>query len=320
MRIKQPLLALGLPALLSVLLFEPLGALAQRIVAVYPGHHDANNPGADYPITVFDTNGVVTNISNRFVSNPYGVATDSGGNIYVGNIANCTNGRVAKYGPDYHLINPALIHTPANSPPGALAVDPSGFIYVSRYPKGTVLKYDPVGNLVTNNVKGRDWGFATADFGNSSLACDRNGNIYCSSNEAIVREYNGGVLIHALAGNTQGVATDTAGIVYLLDASSSATTAPQFVCKVHPDDPDGSLITNFAVSPEAVCGLIVDNSGNFYVGCGGRENGVKEYDANGKFVRSFPVNFGYSSFALQTLPQLGVSAAGKQKEAKGTKE
>ena len=322
MRIKKPLLALALPALLCTFLFKPIAAFAQRIVVPYSGH-----PGS---VEVYDLNGVtITNLGDvtvpfhpgTYISNPYGVATDNSGNIYVGNVNDGTNGWVAEFGPDYHLVRSNLTSLPTNFPPGELAVDQEGFIYVSKYQNSAILRFDPSGNLVSNYTNGSFWGLDGAFNGNSGIAC-ANSNIYSPGyGLGAFQIYAGGQENGGLEykfytnfdqSHVDAVAADRYGYLYAFQASGD----PDLPGIVYKFDPNGNQGGGFAVSPNAVYGIVVDYSGNVYVGVAGPpgDSGVDEYDYRGAFVRNIPntLNSG-GHFAVQPPPpQFGITTVSNQ--------
>lgn len=316
MRINKPLLALALPALLFTLLFKPVAALAQRIVVPYSGQ-----PGS---VLVYDANGVViTNLANvttplhpgTYISNPYGVATDNSGNIYVANVNDGTNGWVAEFGPDYHLVRSNLTRLPTNYPPGDLAVDQEGFIYVAKYSNGgSILRFDPSGFLVSNYTNGSLWGFDGARSGNSGIACTGS-NIYSPLYGGAFQIYAGGLENGALENKFStnapalsqfdAVATDGYGNLYAFQVNPG----PFEFGTVYRFDPNGNYLGGFDIS-NAVYGIVVDYSGNIYVGVSGLgDSGVEEYDYHHHVVRNIPntLNFG-GHFAVQPPPpQLGLT-------------
>ena len=138
-----------------------------------------------------------TNNAARF-SEPYGVAVDGSGNVYVADMENCTIRKVAPVGTNW------VVSTIAGSAgsfgyadgvgsaarfddPWGVAVDSGGNVYVADYNNSSIRKVTPVGtNWIVSTIAGVYWSSGSADgpggtarfYGPSGIAVGSNGNVY----------------------------------------------------------------------------------------------------------------------------------------------
>jgi len=183
--------------------------------------------------------------------NPYGVAVDSAGNVYVADTDNCTIRKVTPGGVVTTLAGLAGNRGSADGTgsaarfynPFGVAVDSAGTVYVADSRNHTIRKVTPGGmvttlaGLATSPGSADGTGSAARFYGPMGVAVDSAGNVYVadSSNYTIRKVTPGGVVttLAGLAGNRGsadgtgsdarfycpwGVAVDSAGNVYVADS------------------------------------------------------------------------------------------------------
>ncbi len=222
-------------------------------------------------------------------STPMGIATDNAGNVYT---ADLWNHSVRKITPTGVVTTLAAIYTATG-----VATDSAGNVYVAAASNFTIHKVTPAGVVTTlagtAGVYGSaDGTGAAASFGGpSDVATDSAGNIYVAdSNNNTIRKVTPAGVVTTLAGTASptggyadgtgpaakflmpsGVATDTAGNVYVADTLNAA------IRKITP----AGVVTTLAGNPNAARGsadgtgtaasfnwpykLTTDSAGNVYV-------------------------------------------------------
>lgn len=227
---------------------------------------------------------------------PFGVAVDSTGNVYVADTFNGAIRKITAAGEVTTLaangFDDGTGTTVRLSGPRGVAVDVAGNVYVADTYHDAVRKITPLGQATTIAGSGL-WGFsngtgAAATFdGPEGVAVDMGGNVYVAdtSNHAIRKITPGGV-VTTLAGNgnegfvngtgaaasfshPSGVAVDSAGNVYVADSGN------QVIRKITPTGVVTTLAGNgsqgFADGTGSVArfsypnGVAVDSAGNVYV-------------------------------------------------------
>ncbi len=229
---------------------------------------------------------------------PWGVATDSSGNVYVADENNQTIRKITSAGVVTTLAglagNPGSADGTGSAArfngPRGLATDSSGNVYVGDYGNQTIRKITPAGAVTTlaglagNPGSADGTGSAARFFQPRGVATDSSGNVYVadSGNQTIRQITPAGVVttLAGLAGNPgsadgparfngpSGVATDSSGNVYVADSGNQTIRqiTPAGVVTTlaglagNPGSADGPARFN------GPSGVATDSSGNVYVG------------------------------------------------------
>jgi len=200
---------------------------------------------------------------------PYGVAVDAAGNVYV---ADANNNAVKKIAPDGTV---TTLGSGFNHPYG-VAVDAAGNVYVADTYNGAVKKIASDGTITALGS-----GFVYP----IGVAVDAAGNVYVGNyGESTVEKIaSDGVTVTTLgSGFSQpySVAVDAAGNVYVADAANNA------VKKIATD---GVTVTALSSGFRSPYGVAVDAVGNVYVADWGN-NAVKKIAGAGGVVSSYSIS------------------------------
>lgn len=243
---------------------------------------------------------------------PWGIARDSGGNIYV---VNQGRSRVNKYSSSGAFIGTIGANWDGQSEPTlgvltipfGIAIDSKDNIYITDYYMG-IQKFDQGGNFITNIgntgiINGRQY----IQFG---IAIDAADNIYVTNSDmgdgqvASVTKYDasGNTLFEFGSVGTDngqftipyGIAIDTHGNSYVTDVDFASGGGAGRVQKF---DSNGNYLSQFG-SPgtgdgqfSAPIGITIDASSNIFVTDIDPENGsvarVQKFDSNGNYLSQF---------------------------------
>lgn len=235
----------------------------------------------------------------RFLG-PFGIATDSDGNVYVADMANDTIRKITPNGvvstlagvPKYSGSNDGTGDNARFRNPWAVAVDAAGNVYVADSSNDTIRKIGPGGMVTTlaglaGKAGSADGNGAKARFWNPhGVAVDAAGNVFVSdtSNDT-VRKITPGGLVTTLAGfpgapgnsdgagararfsSPQELSVDGAGNVFVADADNSV------IRKITPAGVVSTVAGRASVPAGAgvgvrfshPAGVAVDSAGNLYV-------------------------------------------------------
>src|SRR5208282_5696441 len=189
----------------------------------------------DSPLATLSPNtGTVINAGGLTLSNPYQVALDGAGNLFIGDHQNNRILVVTPTGVVSVLSITGL--SPALGFPTALALDAAGNLYIADFTEGRIIR---VSTLVvagsTSSGLGDVIGAGSYTFTGSTLTgmtVDAQGNIYAAArtqnDSSIIKVTNAGVAselsfpgITPAISNPQGVAVDPMGNVYVVDTANT---------------------------------------------------------------------------------------------------
>jgi sugar lactone lactonase YvrE len=185
------------------------------------------------------------------LSNPTGVALDSGGNVY---IADNGHSAIKKWTATSNAVS-TLISLPGPSQnPWGVAVDGAGIVYFGLEHYGTVYQWTPANSNLTAIM---DQPPASA-FG---VAVDGAGNVYVADGQSSIREWKAsdGSVTSVGTGltNPYGVAVDGAGNAYFTDGGNSALRKWSVASNTV-----STLVSSGLNNPR---GLALDQAGNIYI-------------------------------------------------------
>ncbi len=212
-----------------------------------------------------------------YLANPFGVATDSDGNIYVADSNGARITILNSQGIAIHeFTGNGLLQTPFD-----VAVDTTGHIYVADIGLEAVVVLNPDGSVA------HKYGEGTISAADGGVAVDSSGNIYVgdqgNSNDILVMDSSGTVIHTFNAGGTlnciTGVAVDQSNNIYVSDNCNDAVTKM---------DSSGTVLDTFdgggdITDPEAVA---LDQSGHIYIG-NSANNEVLVLNPDGSVAHTF---------------------------------
>jgi len=187
------------------------------------------------------------------VINPYGIAADAAGNVYVADRYSNTIKKLLQGG-GMVTVGSGFIT------PQGVAADATGNVYVSDIGDGTVKKI-PVDGSPTVIIAS---GFSIP----SGLTIDAAGNIYVTDSGpvgSVVKIIaNGGGMVTLRTGfsNPQGIAVDAIGNVYVADANLGIKEIP--ANGGNTQTVAGTLTNPFGIAIDASGNIFVANAGNVY--------------------------------------------------------
>lgn len=211
--------------------------------------------GSVYKISL--PGGVVTLVAPAgTLNNPYGLALDSSGNIYVADSGNFVIRKITQGGTVSTLAgslgNAGIVNGMGTAAqfayPVGVALDGSGNIYVTDSAADAIRLVSPAGNVTTYAGQPADQGtvdgtLSSALFNHpTGIAIDSSGNIYLTDSQQLVRRISAAGVVSSLAGSLlqpgsingtgstalfsfsnpapAGIAVDTSGAIYIADSGN----------------------------------------------------------------------------------------------------
>lgn len=246
-----------------------------------------NSGGAVAPLA-FGT-GITLGSGASFLNNPYGMAVDPSGNIYVVNYGNNT---ISEYNSSGSFVNNTFGSSMIKNPAG-LVFDASGNAYVLNYARTNngngnqngnayVAQYTSTGTYVSTIIPN----LGTAN----GITIDASSNLYIAQGNYnggnnTVSQYNtsGSLAFTTGSANTVNpvaVAVDGSGNMYVLDNTNKNVT------KFNSTGAYQSTVITGLTNPNAI---YIDGAGNIYVGdsgTGGTTGSVTVYNTTGTVLTS----------------------------------
>ena len=221
-------------------------------------------------------------------NNPYGVALDPAGDVYV---TDQNNNRVQKFNPNGTFV--MQFPTPAGSLPGGIEIGRLDNIYVVMSALDKVIIYTPSGAVFGQFGKS---GSLAAQFINpGGIGIDSGFRLYIAdTGNDRVQKFSIGGSFQTLWGSTgsgpgqfiepRGVAVDASNNIYVVDRGNSrvqkfTNTGVYLAEWGTPGTGDGQF-----VAPE---GVDIDFAGNVYVTDGGNNDKVQKFTNTGVFLSSW---------------------------------
>ena len=275
------------------------------------------------------SNSLISMITRSYTvgNNPYGIAIDASGNVWV---ANNGDGTVTSLDPSSGT---ATAYTVAKQPEG-IAIDASGNVWVTNNGSDNVYELDSSGGSKgTYSVGSHPMGIAIDASGNAwvtnyesdiiteivyptgsttkyktgnhfkGIAVDASGNIWIANynNNAITKlNASGGTIgTYPVGSNPFGMAIDASGDAWVTIQGGNAVTVLT---------PTGGTIGTYPVGASP-CGIAIDASGNIWVANSG-DNTVSELSADGTTVGTYSVGLTPMGIAIDQAGNVWVTDSG----------
>jgi len=236
------------------------------------------------------------------LSEPWGLAFDSSGNLYV---ANAINSTIEKFDSSGNGTVFANSNSGVNDPWG-LAFDSSGNLYVANQGISTIEKFDSSGNgtvFANSNSGAGDCGW---------LAIDSHGNLYATTGFHTITKFNSSGVGSVFADASSGLsvpgcpAFDSSGNLYVPNGGyynyDGSIYYPSAIVKF---DANGNASVFATSSLSQPSGLAFDSSGNLYEAFGD-SNTIEKFDSSGNGTIFADASEGLAyplAIAVQPVPE-----------------
>jgi sugar lactone lactonase YvrE len=216
------------------------------------------------------------------LNQPWGVAADGNGNLYVADTGNSRVLKVPSTDLSCTTASDCVAIGSSLSFPDGVAVDGAGNIFIADGNAGGILKETPLGG------GGYAQSFVASVGTPRGVAVDGSGNLYIVANgetDGVLKgtfsagSYSSSVIPVSNWNYPQAVAADVNGNVYVANTGGNAVVEEAL-------QPGGSYIENTVASISGPNGVAVDNSGNVYIVSSGGSNVVKETPAGNAYIAS----------------------------------
>ena len=224
---------------------------------------------------------VESTVASIGLSNPWGVAVDGSGNVY---ILDSLNNRILKETLSGGSYTQSTIPTSSLNYPFDLAVDGSGNVYIADTNNSRILKETPSAGGYSESIVADLLSSGSQPVG---VAVDGSGNVYIadSANSRILTEtLSGGSYtqstIQLPSSVLEKLAVDGEGNIYVADSANA---------RVLKETPAASGYTQSTVPTSGLVmpwGIAVDGNGNLYITDTSKETVLKETPSAGSYIQS----------------------------------
>jgi sugar lactone lactonase YvrE len=271
--------------LLSFLLAGTGSARAERIYVAL----ETSNQIVSYDVSLSGSAAVQSSMqvfTSTNLSQPYGLAFDSSGNLYAANNGSST---VSKYNVSGGFLG--TIGSPSTiSQPQGLAFDASGNLYVSNNGDNTISTFSSAGSFLTSI------GSSSNLDGPNGLAIDASGNLYVANtnNDTIATFNNTGAFVSAITAGVSGPYDLAYASGFLYAAQSYDTVVTKY-------DSSGNLAASIGggSSLSSPLGVAIDSIGNVYASTSEQ---IFKFDSSGVFQFAWSTPVGAYSTYLAIAP------------------
>ncbi len=226
-------------------------------------------------IVTYDTSGnngtviasTVSTFASTNLSDPYGLAFDSSGNLYAANYGDST---ISKFNAQGNYVSKITSNL---SGPLSLAFDSTGNLYAANFDNNTISKFNSGGGYLGNINTNLNYP--------SGLVFDSSGTLLAanSANNTISKFNSSGVYQSNISSNLNkpyGMVFDGSGNLYVANFGNST---------ISKYNSSGVYQSNITSNLNGPLSLVFDSSGNLYAANGNKT--ISKYDSSGNFLTSW---------------------------------